>query len=73
MTMTVQQHLLQLLQPAPLRACQLCTHGCTSGGRVCTCPALQREATTGTQALRAFGGACGPDAKHLAMPGVTTV
>lgn len=71
--LTISQHLLQLHQPAPPRACQLCAHGCTSGGRECTNPALHREPSKGTQALRVFGGACGPDAKHLAMPGVTTV
>lgn len=51
------------------RACQLCTHG-RQQGVLCACPEMQAEPIRTTAALRKLGGACGPDAKHLAFPGL---
>jgi hypothetical protein len=60
------------LVPLRLRACELCAHGCTTHGQLCSCPDFAREPSRDVHSLRAIGGACGPEAKHLLMPGVTT-
>lgn len=53
--------------PEQPRACQLCDHGKPSGGRQCTHPELRGAST---HDARRFGGACGPEAKHLTFPGL---
>jgi hypothetical protein len=71
--MRLVDHYMQMHSaPLRLRACELCAHGCTTLGQRCDLPEFKHEPSRDPQALRAFGGACGPDAKHLAMPGVTT-
>jgi len=57
------------LAPITYRGCQLCAHGCT-GGTTCTHPCTKVEGTRDVVALRAPGGACGPEAKHLDFPGL---
>jgi hypothetical protein len=66
----LQQLIQQATQPPHYRACQLCAHGCTSAGQRCSAPPFVHEPSRDVVALRAKGGACGPDAKHLALPGV---
>lgn len=52
------------------RACDLCKHVQPGPERLCGCPAAMwaGEAQPVHQ-VRALGGACGPDADHLAIPG----
>lgn len=56
------------------RACQLCDYGrniLRDGARRCTHPeAPSRDEAAHVTACRAFGGFCGPDAKHLTFPGL---
>lgn len=55
--------------PTSYRACEVCDHGRKLPG-LCVCPALAHERDKRIEALRAFGGACGPDAKFLEFPGL---
>jgi hypothetical protein len=55
----------------PFRACELCTHATAREGRVlCGSPAArlggQLEAL---DVARSVSGSCGPNARHLDMPG----
>jgi hypothetical protein len=54
--------------PKALRACHRCTHGTDAGiERICTHPALAdwAGAPQPVAVTRAWGGGCGPDARHL--------
>lgn len=58
------------LEPPRYRGCQLCAHGCTTDGTRCSNPTMATEPTRDVVALRAPGGACGPEAKFLDFPGL---
>ncbi|WP_179830433.1 hypothetical protein [Variovorax sp. YR752] len=55
----------------PFRACELCSHATVRAGRLlCDSPAVRL--TGHPEALdvaRAATGSCGPNARHLDMPG----
>lgn len=49
-----------------LRACDLCLHGCgPQGDRQCTHPEATYRQPIPVVSVRAYGGACGPEARHL--------
>ena len=50
------------------RACQLCDHGDDASGRLCCLHPEGRGQPV--HVVRAFGGACGLEAKHLSFPGL---
>ncbi|WP_422086359.1 hypothetical protein [Variovorax sp.] len=53
------------------RACELCAHSTTQGGRLmCNSPAVCLSGRPEVlDAARAPCGGCGPNARHLDMPG----
>lgn len=57
---------------APLRACQLCTHGVdVNGERCCVCKdVVGSRAPQPVALVRAPFGPCGPEANKLDFPGL---
>ncbi len=53
----------------PLRACALCVHKRVDGDELrCACPAVREvRGVQPVRLVRAYGEACGPEAKHLHM------
>jgi hypothetical protein len=55
----------------PFRACQLCTHSTACGERLlCDSPAARQAGRPeALDVARSSTGSCGPNARHLDMPG----
>lgn len=55
----------------PFRACELCTHSTGRGDHlVCDSPAVRVSGRPeALDAARSSNGSCGPNARHLDMPG----
>lgn len=55
----------------PFRACELCTHSTTCGQRLlCDSPAVRQAGRPeALDVARSTAGSCGPNARHLDMPG----
>lgn len=60
------------LPPVRYRACERCDHGArvVTPESCCTHPEVRIERDRRVHAVRAPGGACGPDAKFLDFPGL---
>lgn len=70
-TSTAMQRYMRIhLQEPQYTACKVCVHGPKADAGLCRHPDLINEASLDIKHLRAVGGACGIDAKHLDFPGL---